>query len=140
MKKIIIAVMFCSSLAIASDLKIAVVNVQEVFSKCDAGKGVISLSKELEAKIKIKGAEIDGMGDDKSKESKDQALADLQRMQESSKDAVQKALDSVNEKILRAIDKIKKRDHYLLILKSDQVVKFDDSIDITNEVIEEMEK
>jgi len=140
--------------------KIGVLNMQRVLSTSDAGKAAKAEIKTQRDKmlqdLKVKGAEIDALGKQveresmvMSKEKREEKEREYRirindfktlekRYNTQSQDLQKRLLNGIVKDVLALVEEIGKNEGYLLIVRREGVVYSPDSIDITDELIKQM--
>ena len=158
-------VSFCSFFgfgsADAADVaKIGILNMQRVLSTSDPGKAAQAEIKEQGDKmlkdLKEKGAEIDALGKQferesmvMSKEKREEKEREYRikindfktlekRYKTQSQDLQKKLVNKIVKDVYALVEEIGKNEGYLLIIRSESVMYAPDSIDITDELIKQL--
>jgi outer membrane protein len=140
--------------------KIGVLNMQRVLSTSDAGKAAQAEIKTQRDKmlqdLKVKGAEIDALGKQferesmvMSKEKREEKereyrirINDFKTLEKKyntqSQDLQKRLLNEIVKDVAALVKEIGKNEGYLLIVRREGVVYSPDSIDITDELIKQM--
>jgi outer membrane protein len=140
--------------------KIGVLNMQRVLSTSDAGKAAQAEIKTQRDKmlqdLKVKGAEIDALGKQferesmvMSKEKREEKereyrirINDFKTLEKKyntqSQDLQKRLLNEIVKDVAALVEEIGKNEGYLLIVRREGVVYSPDSIDITDELIKQM--
>ena len=140
--------------------KIGVLNMQRVLSTSDAGKAAQAEIKTQRDKmlgdLKVKGSEIDAIGKQferesmvMSKEKREEKEREYRirindfktlekRYNTQSQDLQKRLLNGIVKDVLALVEEIGKNEGYLLIVRREGVVYSPDSIDITDELIKQM--
>ena len=140
--------------------KIGVLNMQRVLSTSDAGKAAQAEIKTQRDKmlqdLKVKGAEIDALGKQferesmvMSKEKREEKEREYRirindfktlekRYNTQSQDLQKRLLNGIVKDVFALVEEIGKNEGYLLIVRREGVVYSPDSIDITDELIKQM--
>ena len=158
-------VFFCSFFGLgsadAADVaKIGILNMQRVLSTSDSGKVAQAEIKEQGDKmlqdLKEKGAEIDALGKQferesmvMSKEKREEKEREYRirindfktlekRYNTESQDLQKRLLNKIVEDVFALAEQLGKNEGYLLIIRSESVMYSPDAIDITDELIKQM--
>ena len=158
-------VFFCSFFGLgsadAADVaKIGILNMQRVLSTSDSGKAAQAEIKEQGDKmlqdLKEKGAEIDALGKQferesmvMSKEKREEKEREYRirindfktlekRYKTQSQDLQKRLVNKIVKDVYALVEEIGKNEGYLLIIRSDSVMYAPNSIDITDELIKQM--
>jgi len=140
--------------------KIGVLNMQRVLSTSDAGKAAKAEIKTQRDKmlqdLKVKGAEIDALAKQVERESMVMSKEKREEMEREyririndfktlekryntqSQDLQKRLLNGIVKDVLALVEEIGKNEGYLLIVRREGVVYSPDSIDITDELIKQM--
>jgi outer membrane protein len=140
--------------------KIGVLNMQRVLSTSDAGKAAQAEIKTQRDKmlqdLKVKGAEIDALGKQferesmvMSKEKREEKEREYRirindfktlekRYNTQSQDLQKRLLNGIVKDVFALVEEIGKNEGYLLIVRREGVVYSPGSIDITDELIKQM--
>jgi outer membrane protein len=140
--------------------KIGVLNMQRVLSTSDAGKAAQAEIKTQRDKmlqdLKVKGTEIDALGKQferesmvMSKEKREEKereyrirINDFKTLEKKyntqSQDLQKRLLNKIVKDVAALVEEIGKNEGYLLIVRREGVVYSPDSIDITDELIKQM--
>lgn len=148
--------------ALAEDLKIAFVNMERAFTDCEAGKTAkAKFTRKLESltrRIEAEEGELTRMRDgleksaatlgDEGRRTKETAYRgkyrDYQRLVKDSQEDLRQEDSELTSKIvtmlLKVVQKVGARGDYMLVLEKKSVLFAAQSIDITDEVVREMNK
>ena len=140
--------------------KIGILNMQRILSASDPGKAAQAEIKEQGDKmlqdLKVKGAEIDALGKQferesmvMSKEKREEKEREYRirindfktlekRYKTQSQDLQKKLVNKMVKDVYALVEEIGKNEGYLLIIRSDSVMYAPNSIDITDELIKQM--
>ncbi|MGD9227098.1 MAG: OmpH family outer membrane protein [Desulfobacterales bacterium] len=152
---------FWLGLADAADVaKIGILNMQRVLSTSDPGKSAQAEIKKQRDKmlqdLKEKGAEIDALGKQferesmvMSKEKREEKEREYRirindfkslekRYNSESQDLQKRLMKKIVEDVYALVEEIGKNEGYLLIVRSESVMYAPNSIDITDELIKQM--
>lgn len=147
---------------VAEDLKIAYVDMEKAFTECEAGKtakGMFTRKLEnLTRRIESQESELTRMRDELEKSSATlssdardekeasyrQKYRDYQRLVKDSQDDLRREDSELTNKIvaglLEVVEKVGKGGGYTLVLEKKSVLYAAQSIDITDQVVREMNK
>jgi len=140
--------------------KIGILNMQRILSASDPGKAAQAEIKEQGDKmlqdLKVKGAEIDALGKQferesmvMSKEKREEKEREYRirindfktlekRYKTQSQDLQKRLVNKMVKDVYALVKEIGKNEGYLLIIRSDSVMYAPNSIDITDELIKQM--
>ena len=121
---------------------IAVADLQRVMRDCDAGKKGVdklnAMAREAEEKLKPLQEKLDKKPDDADLQAQFQQM--LMPMQQRMQSEQQNMMNQLVDATLRVVNKYREQKGYALILPADVAFSNDPKLDITNELIAEVNK
>jgi outer membrane protein len=157
-----LAVWLAAPAAMAADLKIAYVDMEKAFTTCSAGKTAKSVFtrklEDLTRRIEAREGELSRMRDELEKSSATlsadarsekedvyrQKYRDYQRLVKDSQEDLRREDSELTNKIvstlLEVVERVGRSRGYTLVLEKKSVLYAAQQIEITNEVVEEMDK
>ncbi|MBO4334454.1 MAG: OmpH family outer membrane protein [Desulfovibrio sp.] len=133
----------------ASQQKIGVVNINRIMVDSDAGKAAAKYMEELQDKLRAQLTELqnrvnqqkNAAGEKKAEENTAQEEAlqkEVQMVYGKLQSEQQNVQNILNDILHRTVDKYRKEKGYAMILFSDVVLSFGESVDVTSAVTEAM--